>query len=226
MPAAQSSKTASGCSLHGQEGGRCQVLSSDSAQGHRWISRRSSTQQRCTARSLTCSQAARSGPCASTWRPAASPLNTYDPASQRAIASLPVLVIDAASELIGAAGDEETPWSFTPLRTLETIFDYLSEAKLLAAPRTDERARSWFNQIAENYRSAFRLPAVDTVSGRPRHASAAVPEMSRRQSRLDLVSCDFPFSECHAEASTWNGAASIWVVDRKMNLHSRAQVSV
>jgi len=35
---------------------------------------------------------------------------------------------------------------------------YDPTAKVFA--RTDERARSWFNQIAENYRSAFRLPAV------------------------------------------------------------------
>ena len=91
-------------------------------------------------------------------------INAYDPVSQRVIAASPEVIIDAASELIGAAREgNATPWLSLHYGQLETIFDYLPKVLLLAAPGIGDRAIFWFDQIAENYQSAATLPGADAL---------------------------------------------------------------
>ncbi|MBV9828375.1 MAG: DEAD/DEAH box helicase [Alphaproteobacteria bacterium] len=94
-------------------------------------------------------------------------IHTYDPTSQRVIATLPEIVLDAASEFIRVApapdgdtdADASAGWLCDTYEHLDTVFDYLPGATLLTGPAIAERASPWFEQIEEAYAGAITVPA-------------------------------------------------------------------
>jgi transcription-repair coupling factor (superfamily II helicase) len=91
-------------------------------------------------------------------------INAYDPVSQRIIGSLPEVVIDAASELIGSVPEgDATPWLSQCYGQLDTVFDYVPKVLLLAAPGIWDRASSWLEQSAEHYQSAMAMQSTGAL---------------------------------------------------------------
>ena len=102
--------------------------------------------------------------------------------SQRTADELPEIVLDAASEFVSADATEQaegdgtgappSPWLSAHYPGLDTLFDYLPDAKVLIEDReVEQRAAPWFEQIREAHEGARLLPAAAEVGG-----AAPVPE--------------------------------------------------
>ncbi|WP_082536968.1 MULTISPECIES: DEAD/DEAH box helicase [unclassified Aureimonas] len=78
-------------------------------------------------------------------------IRSYDPLTQLSVATSEHLIVDPASELIGAAASAagREPDLVRHYGTLETLFDYLPDAVVLMEEGVDRRADSFFEQIAE-----------------------------------------------------------------------------
>ena len=103
-------------------------------------------------------------------------IDSYDPATQRTSDELPEIVLDAASEFVAADATEQaegddsgappSPWLSAHYPSLDTLFDYLPDAKVLIEDReVEQRAALWFEQIREAHEGARLLPAAAEVGG-------------------------------------------------------------
>ncbi|MGD9616916.1 MAG: hypothetical protein AB7H90_16555 [Alphaproteobacteria bacterium] len=103
-------------------------------------------------------------------------IDSYDPATQRTVASLPEIVLDAASEFMmpEVSGDAEAgnpdapaaPFLSSHYAKLDTLFDYLQGAPVLIEDRSVERrAAVWFEQIREAHEGARILPLAGETGG-------------------------------------------------------------
>ncbi len=103
-------------------------------------------------------------------------LHSYDPASQRTMGELEEVVLDAASEFLpssaGAPGCEPPAWLSRCHGRLETLFDYLPRAAVVADAGVERRVAQWLEQIAQAHDAAKAVS--DGATEAP-----AVPEPSR-----------------------------------------------
>ncbi|KQT50973.1 DEAD/DEAH box helicase [Aureimonas sp. Leaf454] len=119
-------------------------------------------------------------------------IRSYDPVSQRSVATTEHLIVDPASERIGAAVTEATAAREPDLPRhygqLETLFDYLPDAVVLMEDGVDRRADSFFEQIREGHE--------DGVAARIDKTFLKRSEFSRAiGGRLDAIVEDGTFAD-------------------------------
>lgn len=88
-------------------------------------------------------------------------IRSYDPATQRSVAEAELLEVDPASEIV-ATDDEiaqrrDVQWLPEYYATLQTLFDYVPGALLVAEPAARERAETFLEQVEEGFRLRMDL---------------------------------------------------------------------
>ncbi len=85
-------------------------------------------------------------------------IRSYDPITQRTISEIEMLIIDPASELVGADPEKTSAASTPEIRLLqvhgdlETVFDYLGESELLIEDGVERRAEAFLQAADEAFR--------------------------------------------------------------------------